>query len=156
RCDSVLSAFPRAGVHNFLHLNLPVRRVVFRTAVFNSAEVVESNPSRRRTTEMNFKRIMPVVLGATMSLTPLMGLAQGGEMSGGMGGHGGMYGRKMHGMSRMLNLTDQQQQQLKEARKAESERMKPYHEQIAATHKQIQADIANGSFNEEKTRSLLA
>ena len=105
---------------------------------------------------MNFKRMMPVVLGAAMSLTPLMGLAQSGDTGGGMGGGRGMHGRRMHGMASMLNLTDQQKQQLASARKAERERMKPYHEQIAATHKQIQAEIANGSFNEEKARSLLA
>jgi periplasmic protein CpxP/Spy len=102
---------------------------------------------------MNFKRIMPVVLGAAMSLTPLMGLAEG---TGDMGGHGGMHGRGMHGLGRMLDLTDQQKQQLASARKAERERMKPYHDQIKATHKQIQEEIANGSFNEAKTRSLLA
>lgn len=106
---------------------------------------------------MNFKRMMPVVLGAAMSLTPLMGLAQSGDTSGGdMGGHHGMHGRKMHGMARMLNLTDQQKQQLASARKAERERMKPYHDQVAATHKQIQAEVSSGSFNEEKVRSLLA
>src|SRR5262245_31491118 len=105
---------------------------------------------------MNFKRVMPVVLGAAMSLTPLMGLAQGGDTAGSMGGGRGMHGRKMHGMARMLDLTDQQKQQLASAHKAERERMKPYHDQIEATRKQIQGEIANGSFNEEKTRSLLA
>ena len=101
---------------------------------------------------MNFKRITPVVLGAAMSLTALVGLAQGDDM----GGHRGMHGGKMHGIARQLDLTDQQKQQLSSARKAERERMKPYHDQIEATHKQIQAEIANGSFNEEKTRQLLA
>ena len=62
----------------------------------------------------------------------------------------------MHRMARMLDLTDQQKQQLASARKTERDRVKPYHDQIKATHKQIQAEIANGSFNEEKTRSLLA
>lgn len=101
---------------------------------------------------MNFKRIMPVVLGASMALTPLMGLAQEGEGA----GHEGMRGHRMHKLGRMLDLTDQQKQQLASARKAEQDRMKPYREQIAAAHKQIEADIASGSFNEEKTRSLLA
>lgn len=105
---------------------------------------------------MNFKRMMPVVLGAAMSLTPLMGLAQSNDAGATMGGGRGMHGRKMHGMARMLNLTEQQKQQLASARKAEFERMKPYHDQMEATHKQIQAEIANGSFNEEKVRSLLA
>ena len=105
---------------------------------------------------MNFRRIMPVVLGASLSLAPLMGLAQGNDMGNGMGGHRGMHGRKMHGFGRMLDLTDQQKQQLASAHKAERERMKPCHDQIEATRKQIQAEIVNGSFNEEKTRSLLA
>lgn len=103
---------------------------------------------------MNFKRITPVVLGAAMSLAPLMGLAE--TQTGEMAGHSGMHGRKMHGLARMLDLTDQQKQQLASARKAERERMKPYHDQIEAAHKQIQAEIASGNFNEEKTRSLLA
>jgi protein CpxP len=81
-----------------------------------------------------------------------MALAQDGDM----GGHRGMRGHKMHKMGRMLGLTDQQKQQLAAARKAERERMKPYHEQIASVRKQIRAEISGGSFNEEKTRSLLA
>jgi periplasmic protein CpxP/Spy len=101
---------------------------------------------------MNLKRIMPVILGASMALTPLMGLAQEDEGA----GHGGMRGHRMHKLGRMLDLTDQQKQQLASARKSEQDRMKPYREQIAAAHKQIEADVASGNFNEEKARSLLA
>ncbi len=105
---------------------------------------------------MNFKRITPVVLGAALSLTPLIGLAQGDDMGGGTGSHRGMHRHRMHKFGRMLDLTEQQKQQLKEARKAEHERMKPYHDQMAAVRKQIQSEISSGNFNEEKTRSLLA
>jgi protein CpxP len=106
-------------------------------------------------TIMTFKRFMPAVLVASITLAPLLGFAQeaGAQGGAGMRGH---RGHKMHRLARMLDLTDQQKQQLAATRKAEQERMKPYRDQIEAAHKQIQADVMSGNFNEEKARSLLA
>lgn len=104
---------------------------------------------------MNFKRITPFVLGASMALVPFAIAGETGEGA----GHKEMHGHrkhKMHEFGRMLDLTDQQKQQLASARKAEKERMKPYQEQLEATRKQIREEVMSGNFNEEKTRALLS
>jgi protein CpxP len=98
------------------------------------------------------KRIMPAILGASIALTPLIGLAQqeaGAE-------HASKRGHRMHKMERMLDLTDQQKQQLAAERKSEQARVKPYRDQVEAAHKQLQADVMSGKFDEAKARSILA
>ena len=98
------------------------------------------------------KRILPAILVASVALTGLIGLAQ--QETG--ADHGHMRGHGMHKMGRMLDLTDQQKQQLGAERKTEQERVKSYQDQVDAAHKQIQADIMNGKFDEAKVRSTLA
>ena len=101
---------------------------------------------------MMSKRIMPAILGASIALTPLIGLAQqeaGAE-------HASKRGHRMHKMERMLDLTDQQKQQLAAERKSEQARVKPYRDQVEAAHKQLQADVMSGKFDEAKARSILA
>lgn len=107
------------------------------------------------------KRIMPAILGASIALTPLIGLAQGsapaGQAQGGTAaGKGHMRGHRMHKLARMLDLTDQQKQQLAAQRKTEQERVKPYRDQVEAAHKQIEAEVTSGKFDEAKARSILA
>jgi len=74
---------------------------------------------------------------------------------GGPGGpHGGGPGDMMEHMSRALNLTDAQKAQVKAIMDAERAATESSHGKIEEIHKQIEATITSGQFDEAQVRAL--
>jgi len=97
--------------------------------------------------------IMVAVSGALVAKAGAVGPGAPGEPPAAAGegrGHGGML--KM--MSEVLELSDAQQSQIKEIFAAGHEAMRPYHEQVRETRKQIRELALAGTFNEARVREL--
>ena len=75
-----------------------------------------------------------------------------GEQQGRRGGPGGDAGM----MFRMLDLSSDQKNQIKQLHDAEREAAKPIHEQLKTIHEQLRTATTDGAFNESAVRSLLA
>jgi protein CpxP len=73
----------------------------------------------------------------------------------GPGGHGkGGHGEMLEHMSRALNLTDEQKQQVKGIMDSVESTASGIHAKLEEVHKQLGAATANGQFDETQVRTL--
>jgi periplasmic protein CpxP/Spy len=89
--------------------------------------------------------VAALIIGATV-----FAVGQGGPG----GPHGGEPGDMMEHMSRVLNLTDAQKTQVKAIMDAERAATEPSRGKIEEIHKQIEATVMSGQFDEAQVRAL--
>ena len=94
--------------------------------------------------------IAVLVIGAT-----IFAVAQGPEAMKRMHGYGPHgHGDMLEHMSRELNLTDEQKQQVKAIMESVESSAQGIHAKLEETHKQLEAATANGQFDEAQVRTL--
>ncbi|MGA8538416.1 MAG: Spy/CpxP family protein refolding chaperone [Terriglobales bacterium] len=96
---------------------------------------------------MKSTRIRILTIGAAVMLAVAAAIAQG------MHGHGGP-GREFHHMLKQLDLTADQQTQVKAIFEKEKPTMQPLMQQMRQNHESMKALEATGTFDEGKTRTL--
>lgn len=96
---------------------------------------------------MKSTRIRIFTIGAAVLLAMAAAIAQG------MHGHGGP-GREFHHMLKQLDLTADQQAQVKAIWEKEKPAMQPLMQQMRQNHQSMKALEATGTFDEAKTRAL--
>ena len=99
---------------------------------------------------MKSTRIRILTIGAAVMLAVAAAIAQGMHGHGGPGGPGGDF----HHMLRQLDLTSDQQTQVKAIFAKEKPAMQPLMQQMRQNHDAMKALEAAGSFDETKTRAL--
>ncbi len=101
---------------------------------------------------MKGRKFYATVVAIALGLVGAVALAQGGP-GGGHRGEFGFGGFNRH-MAQALNLTDQQQTQIKSILQAEKPAMQPLMLQLKASRQQMDAATQNGQFDEAKVRSI--
>ena len=96
---------------------------------------------------MKSTRIRILTIGAAVMLAVAVAIAQG------MHGHGGP-GADFHRMLKQLDLTTDQQAQVKAIWEKEKPGMQPLMQQMRQNHQAMKALEASGPFDEAKTRAL--
>jgi protein CpxP len=96
---------------------------------------------------MKSTRIRILTIGAAVMLAVAAAIAHG------MHGHGGP-GREFHHMLKQLDLTADQQAQVKAIFEKEKPTMQPLMQQMRQNHESMKALEAGGTFDEAKTRTL--
>jgi protein CpxP len=102
---------------------------------------------------MNRKRI---VIGLA-ALLALVGIAALGQSMAGKGGHwrqGGFLNRRIAHLSRALDLSDAQQQQVKALVEAQRPALKGLRQQLVSERQQMLAATQNGQFDEGKVQAI--
>jgi protein CpxP len=99
---------------------------------------------------MKSTRIRILTIGAAVMLAVAAAIAQGMHGHGGPGGPGGDF----HHMLRQLDLTSDQQTQVKAIFAKEKPAMQPLMQQMRQNHDAMKALEAAGPFDEAKTRAL--
>jgi protein CpxP len=96
---------------------------------------------------MKSTRIRILTIGAAVMLAVAAAIAQG------MHGHGGS-DREFHHMLKQLDLTADQQAQVKAIWEKEKPAMQPLMQQMRQNHQSMKALETSGTFDEAKTRAL--
>ena len=99
---------------------------------------------------MKSTRIRILTIGAAVMLAVAAAIAQGMHGHGGPGGPGGDF----HRMLKQLDLTSDQQTQVKAIFAKEKPTMEPLMQQMRQNHDAMKALEAAGPFDEAKTRAL--
>lgn len=93
----------------------------------------------------------------TLVLLAAVALSETGKWDHPHHGHGGMITERSLGFfSDYLNLTDDQQTQMKGILAQEKSAMKPMFQQMADSHRGIRQIVQSGAFDEAKVRSIAA